>query len=108
MVSLGLRKDFKEFSSCFLCASSSGLAVITSQTTSPRWAAMIVLKALITPSRRFRRPFSAISSNKLDVASANRACDAVCLSAAAKSRRCAMGLAMASLTLGFPRTADWS
>lgn len=52
------------------CPPSSGLAVTTSQTTSPRCADMINLNALMTVSSLFMRPFSASCSKKNPVAGA--------------------------------------
>lgn len=51
-------------------ALSSGLAEVTSHTTSPRCAAMMSLKALMTASSFFNRPFSASCSKKNPVAGA--------------------------------------
>lgn len=90
------------------CPASRALAVVTSQTTSPRCADMINLKALMTPSILFKRPFSASSSNKKPVAGANLTWAEAPFNAAAFKLRLMLGSMTNSLTFGCALSEAWN
>uniref|UniRef100_A0A182M442 Secreted protein n=1 Tax=Anopheles culicifacies TaxID=139723 RepID=A0A182M442_9DIPT len=96
-------RTLRAFSSCLRWPSSSGLAVFTSHTTSPRSAAMIKLNALIIPSRRPSRPFSASKVNRLPVAALYLTFAATSFSAAAFTLRFVVGSRSRSRIFGSER-----
>lgn len=93
-------------SNCLFWPASSGLAETTSQTTSPRWAAIMVLKALITVSSFFKRPLLAKRPNKLDVAGAKLSLVEASCSAVAMTFLLMMGLVTCSCSFLSPLMVD--
>lgn len=100
-----LRNALRADSSLPLVSASSGLAVITSQTTSPRFAAMITLKAFITALIFWRRPFSARRASKFVVAGLRLALDPTACRASTLTLRLMVGslINSASLTSVFSK-----
>lgn len=103
-----------DFTNFFSCASrslrwepSKGFAVMTSQTTSPRLADMISLKALMMLSNFFNLPFSARSSNKKPVATLNLTLLETSFKAAALILRLIVGLRMKSRNFGSCLNEFW-
>ena len=98
MVCPGAKKDFNADSNLDFMSPSRGFAVVTSHTTSPLLAAIISLKALITWFTLLSRPFSAINSRRLVVATFRFTLLPIALNASAFVRRLIEGSFMNSVS----------